>query len=544
MDNFTYREGELESAFALSLKNIVKFGDTDIFPFPYETRMFDDIFSDLLLSLDETHKKFDERINESPPVNISTCSSLGYNAYRWATQIDPYWNAYFLGVVLSVSNKIEHARANNNFVYSYRYEPDFEQGSLFKKDINWRKFQEDSLNFSKENESIKYVVTCDIADFYTRIYHHRLENALDRIDPNKETSSKIKKLIQTFSGTNSYGLPVGGPAARILAELSLDSLDHSLIINGIKYKRYVDDFTIFCHNKEEAHSILTTISRKLMENEGLTLQKHKTNILSKDEFISLTQSKLFGLDEDEGSPQKAKFMSLPIRFDPYSQNATEKYEEIKESLKDFDLLGMLSKELQKSKINQPFSKQLIRAFSATDDKTLSDAFNVIFDGIYELYPIFSTIIQVSTANWHRFDTRTKNNIKSSLIELIKSKSFILETEINLAYVVKIFARENDVEAQTILTEIYKSHTDSILVTLVITQAMTKWKTYYWLSELRRLFPTMNPWQRRLFIVSSYLLGDEGRHWRDHNKKRFNFIEELYRTWGVTRKSQENLEEAL
>jgi hypothetical protein len=120
----------------------------------------------------------------------------------------------------------------------------------------------------------------------------------------------------------------------------------------------------------------------------------------------------------------------------------------------------------------------------------------------------------------------------------------LETEINLAYVVKVFARENDVEAQTILTEIYKSHTDSILVTLVITQAMTKWKTYYWLSELRRLFPTMNPWQRRLFIVSSYLLGDEGKHWREHNKKRFNFIEELYRTWGSIRKEKENLEEAL
>jgi hypothetical protein len=225
-------------------------------------------------------------------------------------------------------------------------------------------------------------------------------------------------------------------------------------------------------------------------------------------------------------------------------NATEKYEEIKESLKDFDLLGMLSKELQKSKINQPFSKQLIRALAATDDKTLSDAFNVIFDGIYELYPIFSTIVQVSTTNWHRFDIKTKNNIKLKLIELIKSKSFILETEINLAYVVKVFARENDVEAQTILTEIYKSHTDSILVTLVITQAMTKWKTYYWLSELRRLFPTMNPWQRRLFIVSSYLLGDEGKHWREHNKKRFNFIEELYRTWGSIRKEKENLEEAL
>lgn len=543
-ETFSYKEGDLKSAFALALKNITKFGDTDIFPFPYETRMFSDIFNKMIESLEETHSNFNERLNECPPVNISTCSTVGYNGYRWATQIDPYWNAYFLGIVLFVSNEIEKNRVTNDNVYSYRFSPDFSKGSIFDKDINWRKFQEDSLELAKNDPSINYVLTCDIADFYTRIYHHRLENALDRIDPQKDISSKIKKLIQTFSGTNSYGLPVGGPAARILAELALDSLDHILLINGIRYKRYVDDFLIFCKTKEEAHSILTLISRKLMENEGLTLQKHKTNILSKDEFTSLTNTKLQGLDEDEGSSMKAKFMSLPIRFDPYSENAYEQYDKVKESLRDFDLLGMLSNELQKSKINQPFSKQLVRAFAATNDQVLSNAFNIIFDGVSELYPIFNTIMQVTATNWGRFNTETQAKIRSKLIELIKTDSFILKTELNLAYTVKVFAKQNSVEGQTILSEIYKSNTDSILITLAITQAMAKWNTHYWLSELRRTFPTMTSWQRRLFIVTSYLLGDEGKHWRGHNKGKFNFIDTLYSEWGTLRKTSRNLEEAL
>lgn len=235
-ETFNYKEGDLKSSFALALKNITKFGDTDIFPFPYETRMFSDIFSTTIESLEQTHSKFKERLNECPPVNISTCSTVGYNGYRWATQIDPYWNAYFLGIVLFISNKIEKERVPNDNVYSYRILPDFSKGSIFDKDINWRKFQEDSLELAKNDPSINYVLTCDIADFYTRIYHHRLENALDRINPKKDISSKIKKLIQTFSGTNSYGLPVGGPAARILAELALDSLDHILLINGVRYK--------------------------------------------------------------------------------------------------------------------------------------------------------------------------------------------------------------------------------------------------------------------------------------------------------------------
>lgn len=543
IDNYKYK-GDLESSFALAIKNFVKYGDTDIFPFPYETRMFSDAFVDVLNSVTETHSSFVERLTECPPINISTCSTVGYNGYRWATQIDPYWNIYFLGLVLSIGKRIESSRVSSDIVYSYRFKPNFETGSLFDHDINWRKFQSDSLSLAQQDECINYIVTCDIADFYTRIYHHRLENALDRLDPNKQTSSKIKKLIQNFSGTNSYGLPVGGPASRILAELALDSLDHILQIHNIKFKRYVDDFVIFCGTKEQAHSVLTFISRKLMENEGLTLQKHKTNILTKDEFVSLTQSKLHGLDEDEGSPIKAKFMSLPIRFDPYSPNAIEQYEEIKESLQDFDLLGMLSDELQKSKINQPFSRQLIKAFSATDDIVLASAFKIIFNSISDLYPIFNSIIQVAISNWHRFDSDTKSFIRNRTIDLIKSDSFILKVELNLAYVVKLLSKENNVESLTILTEIYQKNTSSILISLIITQAMAKWNTHYWISDLRRLFPTMNPWQRRLFIVSSYLLGDEGEHWQGHNKDKFTFIDKLYKQWGAKRKMLQNLEDAL
>ena len=544
LDNFTYKKNDIESSFALAIKNFVKFGDTDIFPFPYETRMFSDIFNDALISVKETNDSFFEKLNECPPINISTCSTVGYTGYRWATQIDPYWNIMFLGLVLHLGSKIESARVSNDIVYSYRFKPCFDNGSLFDTETNWRKFQTDSLTLAQHDDNINYIVTCDIADFYTRIYHHRLENALDRLDPNKQISSRIKKLIQTFSGTNSYGLPVGGPASRILAELALDSLDHILQIHGIKFKRYVDDFVVFCETKEQAHSILTFISRKLMENEGLTLQKHKTNILTKDEFVSLTQSKLHGLEEDEGSPIKAKFMSLPIRFDPYSPNAIEQYEEIKESLQDFDLLGMLGDELQKSKINQPFSRQLIKAFSATDDNVLSSAFKIIFNSITDLYPIFNSIIQVAISNWHRFDKDTKIFIRQRTIDLIKTDSFILKTELNLTYVTKLLAKENNVESLTILTEIYQNNTSSILISLVITQAMAKWNTHYWISDLRRIFPTMTPWQRRLFIVASYLLGDEGSHWQEHNKDKFTFIDKLYKTWGSKRKMLNNLEDAL
>jgi len=533
----------IESCFNLALSNIIKHGDTDIFPYPFESRLFEDNKHIVNSALVETYKDFDNKRIELPPNQINSFSSIGYYGYRWATQIDPFWNAFFLGLVLKLANEIEKTRSSSNNVYSYRFKPNIEEGSLFDKDISWRKYQEDSITECSKDE-VKYVLTCDIADFYPRIYHHRLENALDRIDPNKNISGKIKKLLQTFSETKSYGVPVGCPASRILAELALDSIDKLLSMNRINYKRYVDDFIIFCDSREDAHKTLTLLSKKLMENEGLTLQKHKTNIVTKEEFLSVTKAKLHGNDEDEESPMKAKFMSLPIRFDPYSANAIAEYEEIKESLNEFDLLAMLSSELQKSKINQSFSKHLIKAFSATSDDITNNAFKVMFNNLNELYPIFTTIIQVANSNWQKLNEETKNIILEKIYTLIKSDSYILNTELNLAYVARMLSKENSEKSTLILSEIYNENPESILVKNIVTQSMAKINSYAWLSDIKKNFSGMHPLQRRVLIVSSFFLGDEGRHWRDHNKASFNFIEKIYKDWAAQRHTAKTLKDAL
>ncbi|MDO6443607.1 RNA-directed DNA polymerase [Marinobacter sp. 2_MG-2023] len=537
-------KGDFDTSIRFAIRNIVKFGDTDIFPFPLETRMLDD-FEDRVLELFQTvHSEFEKSLNTFPPLNVDCCSTVGYYGFRWATQIDPMWNVYFLGLVVSLAKRIEDQRLSHEHVYSYRIALDVDKYSLYSDEINWRKFQSDSLEFCEKSEKIEHVVVCDIADFYTRIYHHRLENALDRLDPGKNVSSKIKGLVQYFSGTNSYGLPVGGAASRILSELVLDSVDRILKLHRIEFKRYVDDYVIFCESKEDAHSALAFLSRKLMENEGLTLQKHKTNIMSKDEFVNITKAKLKGVDEDEKSPMKAKFMSLPIRYDPYSPNADEQYEEIKKSLSGFDLLGMLTSELQKSKINQSFSRQLIKAFAATDDRQLSSAFQVICKNFNELYPIYTTIMQVAIGNWERLSEDTKLQLRDVVRALVSDKSFILKTDINVAYLIKLLAQEHSTENEEILLIFYSEYSDSVLIRQLVTQIMTKWRAHYWLSDIKKTFPTMDARQRRTFILSSYFLGDEGKHWRDHNKKNFNAIELLYRDWASERVNKKDLEKAL
>lgn len=525
----------LKNCFSFAIDNIIAHGDTDIFLFPYETRMFQDIRESIINSLMETYKNFDDHVSISPPINIDAFSTSGYLSYRWTTQIDPYWNAFFLGLTLHLSKKIEIQRKNRSLVYSYRINPNLEDKSIFDKNIGWKSYQEESILFCKENDNIKYILSCDIADFYTRIYHHPLENALNRLDePSHDTTKKILKLLQIFSKTTSYGLPVGGAASRILAELALNKIDNQLSYEQVKFKRFVDDYYIFCDSIDEARTQLGLLSTKLMTGLGLTIQKHKTNIYSKEEFISIATAKLQGGDDDQDANYK-RFMSLDITYDPYSQNADENYELLKQELQDIDLLGLLGKEIQKAKINQSFSKRIIKSLSMLSDELFSKATITIFDNLEVLYPIYTNISYTILRHWEKVSNEAKQHLLETLGNLIRSKSYIIFNDINLSYTIKILSKENTESNLNLLMEINKQN-QNLLIKSIIYQVMIKWEQMDWISDKLKSFPRMDQVDKRLAILSSYILGDEGQHWRKHYQKQFNFLENMYKKWGGYRKS--------
>jgi hypothetical protein len=83
------------------------------------------------------------------------------------------------------------------------------------------------------NTGIKRIASTDISDYYSRINFHRLENLLDDVAPGHGAVRFIKKHIKTIRARQSFGLPVGGSAARMLAELSLCDTDQALRDQGL-----------------------------------------------------------------------------------------------------------------------------------------------------------------------------------------------------------------------------------------------------------------------------------------------------------------------
>lgn len=87
-------------------------------------------------------------------------------------------------------------------------------------------------------------IVTDISDFYQRIYFHRIENVLQDAGCPKGPSDLVKKIIKTTRARQSYGLPVGTSASRLLAECLLNDTDMLLKNMGVKFTRYIDDFRI------------------------------------------------------------------------------------------------------------------------------------------------------------------------------------------------------------------------------------------------------------------------------------------------------------
>jgi hypothetical protein len=524
---------KIEQAFQAAIKNIATHGDTDIFPFPFETNIFFDQSNECLSNLQKMHTDFEHYLATYPPESIVTLSQVGYTGFRWATLIEPFWNAYYLALVIQLASKVEDQRIpeTKEQVFSYRFSWNEDQGKLFK-DSTWRDYKLKCISLSRSHE---YVVITDISDFYSRIYHHRIENALLRLPDPGDSPNRIMRLLSFFSRNVSYGLPIGGPASRILAELSLVSVDRHLSRRHVSFCRYADDFCLFCNNKAEAYKLLVLLSEKLF-NEGLVLQKNKTRILTSEEYREsskafVQQDEAQQLLESKSQSDERKLLNISIRFDPYSPTAKEDYENLKAAVNEIDIIGILAREISKSAIEPTVVRQAINAIRALDPSLQPGAIRTILDpsNLDVLLPVFVSILRLIRSLYNEVDDQTKDYIDDILLNLFNDKSPLLSVELNLSYFIQVIGLRYNQEKEEMLVALFEKDTRPLLRRLIIL-IMANWRCHYWLSDLKLKYSGLSSWEKRAFILASYSLGDEGKHWRNSAKASWTPMEDRVRDW--------------
>ena len=327
---------DLKTSVKLALLNVMKesITDVEVFKRPFELEFLkrEEYFNSIKGIIEERFKKaFNIISNKQDP--FTALKELKINPlrsilvpkktlfdFRKCGYIEPLDEIIYLSLAIMLSNKIEKERIHkkSKIVYSYRLKSDLikEQKPtyLFDLKMNYTSFRNDVSNKIKDPK-IKVVVSCDISNFYDRLNLHRLENTLLAIhDIDIQSVKLLNEMLLYWSNRDSYGIPVGSNASRILAEASLINVDKYLLDKGINFSRYVDDFRLFANSASQAHSWLSILVERLNQ-EGLFLNTSKTSIVSASE---IKQSRSVEIPQNQNTDVEMEKNELPLIIRGYS----------------------------------------------------------------------------------------------------------------------------------------------------------------------------------------------------------------------------------
>jgi hypothetical protein len=213
---------DLRKAVRLAIDNLAKEGLDDIFPRPFEVDY---------LSRAEFRKTLERQIIDAlqsynlqtlrvHPIHHVLFPKKEAFDFRRAALIDPIDSAKYLTLVLLVATNIERRRIakTRKVAFSYRFAP--RGGYLFDPKYTFTAFENHAKKRGR-SPRVKVLVKCDIANFYDRLNLHRLESILLSLSLDERVVKLINELLLFWAGRDSYGLPIGSNASRILAEASL-----------------------------------------------------------------------------------------------------------------------------------------------------------------------------------------------------------------------------------------------------------------------------------------------------------------------------------
>ena len=338
------------SALEKTIKHLCKYGDTDVFPHLRELTFLRDESAAIVEEL--RHLDLD---TYNPGGAIEALAPKSRYGFRITHQLGAVDTVLLLAAVVEIGKFIEVRRPSSTGIeaFSYRFDGDAEE-SLFLANHTYKDWLHAQQNRVQGSLKIKEVVATDISDFYARINFHRLENLLDEAAPDHGAARYIKKSIKVIRVKQSFGLPVGGTAARLLAELSLSDTDKALMDHGISATRFVDDFRIFLSAEENPYDVLSFLAQQLSINEGLALNAAKTGVFSRSDFLRKIKG-ITGDIADQAEGEALESLTADIYFD--DTPATEDIE----ALKALNLLGFLQEEIGKESYDIGRIKVIFRA---------------------------------------------------------------------------------------------------------------------------------------------------------------------------------------
>lgn len=491
---------------------VAKHGDNDTLPFDLDVRFCGDQANALAsiafgfyheLSSSQATKDNHDKIAALNIYSERLVAPSGPAGFRVVTKIHPFWNIYLNGLGIAIAEVFEPQRSDN--VHSYRFLPSGGV-NLFDDQRSWRAFKEATVAHAERAGEDSVIVQTDISSFYEHISHHYIENFINSFDGESEQVSKqVNVLLSKLFAGRSFGLPVGGQGARILAELFLHEVDSALTSYGFNWHRYVDDYVLIAPTTAEAYRALAILAQRLMDY-GLTLNKSKTVFLSSKHYQDYVRAQLGGGDEEA-----TKLRSIDLKFDPYSDNADVEYESLRETVESLEVRKLLNRELEKALPDSFLVTQIGRTMRLHSPYVALDLASSLLkqQNLHAFRASFSTIMR-GVANLRAdqaFET-IHGTLDNLLDDIPQHSGHLLNVDTSLLHYLRCLRFASTPKRAQFVRQLF-DNTQHDSVRRGCVDCWRGWKDRAAFNNLRNRWSQLTPECQRVYWLASFEFGDEG-----------------------------------
>lgn len=427
----------------------------------------------------------------------------------------------YTAMVLIAKDDIEAHRVATKAKRVFSYRADATSAHILYGSRGSYEAYQRQLEAKANKAAVKFVSIADIADFYPRIYQHRLENVIESVATNQRTHDVarvlVKKLIGNLMGRNSYGIPVGPYASRLLGEAVLIDVDANLQAQGIDFVRWVDDYNIFCRSEYEAQSVLFSLGEWLFSNHGLTLQSSKTKILpvgrykaevlpkpeerltDRDTVVNILKDFRIGYegDEDEEEPDEDEIRATL------------------DTLQGLDLKGMLESSLADTALIDyeavTYALTKLPRIPGAPVHLKREVLDFVIDNAELLYPAAEYIVKY-VLSFSNLTARERRKIAKKLLKPLKSKRNPPPSYYAM-WILHIFSTSEQWNHVTDIVALYRESTSEIVkrhAALAIYAAGSRAEAL----SIKDDFVAASPLLRLAILLAAKKLGnDERKHWK-------------------------------
>ena len=513
------------SSLSWALNQAERFGDTNrVFPQPFEFAAIRHDWGRLAVLL---RSKDVLKWSVRP---IREClSPKGSRSFRIVTQLDPLDWIIYSALVYELGADLESYRLpqEEGVVFSWRFAP-LADGTMFSRETGYAQFVERSRQLASMSND-QYVVVTDIADFFPNLNHHRVENALRSAAPTKANhTTAIMRLLGGWREKQSFGIPVGPNASRLVAEVAIHDIDQALRGAGLTFVRYADDFRIFCKTRKDAYIAVATLAEVLWKSHGLTLAGQKTEILPVERFNQQffqtgREAELERLAQSFADIVDA--LELDSWYDEIDYSDLD--EEQKASVDALNLGNLLTEQLEREYIDIQLTKFILRRLGQLQNADVADE---ILSYIDKLYPAFADVITYLDNLEHLTEGR-RLEISNGVLSIMDD-SVVSHLEYHRMHLLNLFVSNAAWGNSQRLAEMWPHATDHFTKRKLILALGTSGQNY-WFRQRKTEWQHFSHWERRAFLHgASSLEADERKHWFDSIRRRLDPLEEAVVNWSM------------